>query len=84
MVYLWYFFFFGFILLLKNFCFVWICYLLGEKVESGEDLEYDEFVEGVGDLFWVLEGKLIKLKWRKKKKMEDENENEELKILVYE
>lgn len=76
----------GLILPLKNFRFARICYLPGEKAESGEDSEYDELAEGVDDLSRVLEGKPIKLKRRKKKKTEDENENEneEPKTPVYE
>lgn len=84
LVYLRYFFLPGLILPLKNFRFARICYLPGEKAESGEDSEYDELAEGVDDLSRVLEGKPIKLKRRKKKKTEDENENEEPKTPVYE
>ena len=74
----------GLILPLKNFHFVRISCLPGEKADSGEDSEYDELAEGVDDLSRVVEGKPIKLRRRKKKKTEDENENEEPKTPVYE
>ena len=77
-----YFFLSGLTLSLKNFHFVRICCLPGDKAESGEDSEYDELTEGVDDLSRVVEGKPIKLRRKKKKKKEDENE--EPKTPVYE
>lgn len=62
---------------MKYFC-IWFLICLNifvvKKVESGDDFEYDEFVEVVDDLFWVVDGKLIRLRWKKKKRKEEEDE----------